>query len=214
MSVNLEELASIVSEMQARDAIWQCLLRYARGCDRLDETLVKSAFHSDAIDDHGKFVGGPDDFYRWAVGQHSEAHLGHLHNLFNHSCELTGDVAHAETYFMFAGMNRRGAPLVLNGGRYLDRFEKRSGEWRIAYRTVVRDWGLMGERPDPDKQSSYTSTRDHLSPAVRDFMDECPPARRDATDPSYARPFVVDEGRLERWRVIAEMLNHPKREDV
>ena len=25
-------------------------------------------------------------------------------------------------------------------GRYVDRFEKRGGEWRIAQRTVVYDW--------------------------------------------------------------------------
>ena len=26
------------------------------------------------------------------------------------------------------------------GGRYLDRFERRDGEWRIAHRTVVHEW--------------------------------------------------------------------------
>jgi NADPH2:quinone reductase len=51
----------------------------------------------------------------------------------------------------------------------------------IAYRTVVRDWGLMDERPNPDEQSSYTSTRAYLSEEVRDFMNECPPGRRDTT---------------------------------
>lgn len=200
MTPSLEELAAIVGEMQDREAIWQCMLRYARGCDRFDRDLIMSAFHPDAVDDHSKFVGGPAEFVDWAVGQHTKAHLGHTHNLFNHNCEMDGDVAHAETYFMFAGMNREGTPLVLNGGRYLDRLEKREGEWRIAYRTVVRDWGLMDERPNPDEQSSFTSTRAHLSPAVRDFMNQCPPARRDRTDPSYRRPFELNPERLAGWR--------------
>ena len=26
------------------------------------------------------------------------------------------------------------------GGRYVDRFERRDGEWRIAHRTVFRTW--------------------------------------------------------------------------
>ena len=128
MTPTLEELATIVTEMQDRAAIWQCLQRYARGVDRFDHDLVLSAFHPDAVDDHGKMVGSREDFLGWAVGQHTHAHMGHLHNLFNHTCELDGDVAHTETYFMFAGMNREGTPLVLNGGRYIDRLEKRDGD--------------------------------------------------------------------------------------
>jgi hypothetical protein len=207
MTTTLEELAAIVGEMQDRDAIWQCLQRYARGCDRFDRDLILSAFHPDAIDDHGKFVGGPEEFVAWAMRQHTEAHLGHQHNLFNHLCELSGDVAHTETYFMFAGMNRKGDPLVLSGGRYLDRFEKRDGEWRIAYRTVVRDWGLMDERPNPDEQSSYTSTRAYLSDELRDFMNECPPARRDGTDPSYQRPLQASPERLASWQRLTAVVN-------
>ena len=33
-------------------------------------------------------------------------------------------------------------------GRYLDRFEKRGDEWRIAARTVVYDWLEERERPE------------------------------------------------------------------
>lgn len=199
MTASLEELAAIVSKMQDKDAIWQCLLRYARGVDRFDSELIRSAFHPDTIDDHGKFLGGPEDFLEWAKRQHTEAHLGHQHNLFNHTCEISGDVAHTETYFMFAGMNRKGAPLVLNGGRYLDRLKKRHGEWRIAYRTLVRDWGLMDETPNPDEQSSYTSTRTYLTDEIRDFMNECPPGRRDARDPSYQRTLEVSPKRVDSW---------------
>lgn len=199
MAESLEELTAFVAEMRDRHEIWQCLLRYSRGVDRFDRDLLLSAYHPDAVDDHGKFVGSPTEFFDWATRQHTHAHLGHTHNLFNHTVDLDGDVAHAETYFMFAGMNKVGRPLVLNGGRYLDRMEKRDGEWRIAYRTVVRDWGLMDERPDPDAQSSYTSTKQHIDATVRDFMDQCPPARRDRTDPSYARPYEVDPTRLAEY---------------
>jgi len=199
MTPSIEELAAVVGELQDRAAIWRCLQRYARGVDRFDPELIKSAFHPDAVDDHGKFVGGPDAFVDWAIGQHTKAHLGHLHNLFNHTCDLDGDEAHAETYFMFAAMNREGTPLVLNGGRYLDRFEKRDGEWRIAYRTCMREWGLMDERPDPNDLSSYTSTRAYLSDEVRAFMNGGLAPRRDSTDPSYLRPLVVSQQRLEDY---------------
>jgi hypothetical protein len=199
MTPSIEELAVAIEEIQTREAIWQCLQRYARGVDRFDRDIILSAFHPDAIDDHGKFVGGPEQFVEWAIGQHTKAHLSHLHNLFNHTCDLDGDVAHTETYFMFTAMNREGTPLVLNGGRYLDRFEKREGEWRIAYRTCMREWGLMDERPDPEDLSSFTSTRAYLSQEVKDFMNGGLYSRRDKSDPSYLRPLAVSAERLDAW---------------
>jgi hypothetical protein len=36
------------------------------------------------------------------------------------------------------GEDRRNAEVI--GGRYLDRMEKRGGEWRIAQRTMLYDW--------------------------------------------------------------------------
>jgi hypothetical protein len=203
MTPSLEELTAVVEDMQNRAAIWQCLQRYARGVDRFDREMILSVFHPDAVDDHGKFVGGREEFVEWAIGQHTKAHLGHLHNLFNHTCELDGNQAHTETYFMFAAMNREGQPLVLNGGRYLDRLEKRDGEWRIAYRTCIREWGLMDERPDPEDLSSFTSTRAYLSDEVRAFMNGGLSSHRDDTDPSYQRPLEVSPERLGAWDRLA-----------
>lgn len=210
MTPSLEELAKIVGEMQDREAIWQCLQRYCRGVDRFDREMILSAFHPDAMDDHGKMLGGPEEFVQWAFGQHEQAHLGHTHNLFNHYCELSEDVAHAETYFMFAGVNKRGTPLVLNGGRYLDRLEKRHGEWKIAYRTLVRDWGLSDERPDPEKPSSFTSTRAYLTKEIREFLDQSPVGRRDSSDPSYKRPFELSADRLDAWNKLIAQRTEPE----
>ena len=30
------------------------------------------------------------------------------------------------------------------GGRYLDRFERRDGQWKIAHRLYVMDWNING----------------------------------------------------------------------
>ena len=64
-----------ICELWDREAIRDCLHRYARGVDRFDRELILSAFHPDALDEHGKFVGTPDEFVDWALGQHSGAHL-------------------------------------------------------------------------------------------------------------------------------------------
>ena len=45
-----------------RQAIHDVILRYCRGVDRMDRELLLAAYHSDAIDDHGLFVGGPAAF--------------------------------------------------------------------------------------------------------------------------------------------------------
>ena len=48
--------------------------------------------------------------------------------------------AHCETYFQaFHSIprTRGGASDLFVGGRYVDRFEKRNGEWRVAHRTLV-----------------------------------------------------------------------------
>ena len=37
-------------------------------------------------------------------------------------------------------MGRQAARDFTASGRYVDRLERRNGEWRIAYRTVMFDW--------------------------------------------------------------------------
>jgi hypothetical protein len=55
---------------------------------------------------------------------------------------VNGEEAQAESYFEGYHVVRAegGAKGFLQGGRYLDRFERRQGEWRIVYRKVVVDW--------------------------------------------------------------------------
>ena len=71
---------------------------------------------------------------------------------------------------MFVAMNRQGEPLVMSGGRYLYRFEKRAGRWAVAARLCVRDWAPLPEQPDFDDPSTLTAIRAVLPPAVREFM--------------------------------------------
>jgi hypothetical protein len=210
VELSLPELQAAVQEIQDREAIRSCLHRYARGVDRFDRGLLLSAFHSDAIDDHGKFIGHPVEFADWVFDQHAKTHLSHQHCLFNHVCDLESEVAHTETYFMFAGMNRQGPPWSVLGGRYLDRFEKRNGVWAIAYRLTLRDWALIDERVSIEDQSSFTSTRASLPPAIRAFMDAGLSPRRDLSDPSYQRPLQADPERLEAWaRLDSARLGQP-----
>ena len=199
MTLTLQELQAKVEDLRDRQAIQDCLVRYARGIDRFDRALLLSAYHPDAIDDHGKFLGSPTDFWDWAFDQHSRAHLSHQHYIVNHTCEIDGDVAHAETYYVFASMNRQGPSMSMTGGRYIDRFEKRGGEWRIAYRICTRDWANLDERPDFNDLSTFTSTRHLLSESEREFMNAGFGPKRGREDVSYQRPLEPDPSRSQEW---------------
>jgi len=198
------QLAQKIAELWDREQIRQCLHRYARGVDRFDREMILSAFHPDCLDEHGKFVGTPEEFVNWALAMHEGAHLSHQHCLLNHTAEIAGDTAHAETYFLFVSMNRKGKPVTIGGGRYIDRLEKRAGDWRIAARVTLRDWSLTDEIADMSDLTSFTSTRALLSLSEKAFMSAGRGPARTAGDPSYDRPLVVDPARREAFRRLNE----------
>jgi hypothetical protein len=158
-----------------KSEIWDCLVRYARGMDRLDRALARSAYHDGAIDDHVGFVGEVDEFLDWAFAYH-RGQVRHQHYLTNSHMELDGDQAHVETYYMFIGTERDpSAPLTVFGGRYIDRFERRDGRWGIAVRICLVEWA--------------TDPRSLLSAEAAEFVAVAGTVARDATDSSYERPL-------------------------
>ena len=107
-------------ELCDRADILDCMYRYARGMDRLDRELLRSAYHDDAVDDHVGFVGPVDDFVDWAFAYHA-TQTRHQHLLMNHTADIAGDEAHSETYYVFVGTDRDpDKPLIISGGRYVD----------------------------------------------------------------------------------------------
>ena len=126
-----------IQNLLDRQAILDCIHRYTRGVDRHDAELVASAFHPDAIDDHGHFCGTPDGLIEYLNGIHTELFSDHLHFVTNHLADITGDTAHTETYYLMIGRHRHGGQAGLWSGRYIDRFERRDGRWAIAARVIV-----------------------------------------------------------------------------
>jgi hypothetical protein len=140
----LERVRDEVRELRDRQAILGCLTRYSRGLDRHDDAMLASVYHEDAVDHHGDFLGPPDEFVPWVNGVHEADYVAHTHSLTNHTVELEGDVAHSEIYVQVV-LRRRDGPLELCGGRYVDRLERRDGEWRIAAREVLVDWACTAD---------------------------------------------------------------------
>lgn len=164
-----EPLGADLRLLVDRQAIWDCLMRYARGVDRLDEELIRSAFWADAHDDHGAIQGTPDDFIAaWVPTQ--AAREACQHSITNHTVAVDGAVAHAESYFQVSIRDYGSDVLELTGGRYLDRFEHRGGQWRIADRLVVLDWSCGADASGMDSRLAGRSR-----------------GSRDRTDASYTR---------------------------
>lgn len=173
-----QTLPPALQKLVDRQEIHDCIMRYCSGVDLFDRAMLLSAYHPDATDDHGAFVGNPTEFADWAFAYHRKLQHGHKHYVLNHRCDLDGDMAHTETYWLFASLGTAGPPISLHGGRYLDRFEKRDGRWAIAARKCIIEWGgALNEIPFPvEALAAYAATG---------------VARRDRDDPSYARPLTI-----------------------
>lgn len=130
-----------LTELVDRGEIHDVLMRYCRGVDRCDEDVLKSVYHDDSYDDHGYWRGNGHEFATFVVDRLMTANQSTTHSVTNVLIDLDGDSARSESQVMVT-LVRRGEPTMVDlmGARYLDKFTRRDGIWRIAERTVVLDW--------------------------------------------------------------------------
>ncbi len=146
---NAIELRLAALEAQSRIvadklAISEVIYRYCRSLDRLDQGLCASVFHDDASVDYGAAIyqGPIADFLPFAM-QFQGAMREAQHCVTNTLIDVDGDRAFSEAYvYAYHIQEREGKAFeLIVGARYLDVFTRRQGEWRIAQRTEVIDWG-------------------------------------------------------------------------
>ena len=131
-----------LAELLSRDAIRRAIIALARGEDRRDAALISSAYWPDSITDYGVFKGDFAEYLAWVVPG-AEAITNTQHVLGQSHIELAGTTARAETQVIsyhridYGGGDEHDTCI---GGRYLDVFEQRDGEWRIASRKMLYDW--------------------------------------------------------------------------
>lgn len=131
-------------EVQAlldKQALYELAVRYARGIDRRDRELLLSVYHEDAVDDHGAmFKGGATVFADWQPEVMAQFELT-THYIMNTAYRLDGERAEGELHFIaYHRTTGEAAKEIVVGGRYLDRYERRQGVWKIAYRTLIWDF--------------------------------------------------------------------------
>lgn len=132
-----------LDRLESWHAIYDLLCDYMRGQDRLDPVLHRSVFHDDATTDYGEgYRGDADGFVAFAQGvltPHASNHhmIGQVRIDFEDA-----DTGFGEVYFQaFHRIEEDGVPKDLFvSGRYVDRYERRAGVWKIAHRSELVDW--------------------------------------------------------------------------
>lgn len=153
-----------VEELFDRQEIYDLLVNYARGADRGDITLIETAYHHDAIEDHGGTFLGPATEYIDMLRKVLPKAPRMSHIVTNINIELDGDRAVSECNFLtFSRRDQIDDPFdSLTMARVIDRLERRDGgPWKIAHRRLAWDWNHemplneswgRGEiAPDPSK---------------------------------------------------------------
>ena len=166
-----------IDQLSARQDILDCSHRFCRGINRLDRDILRSAFHPDAADDHGIFRGGVEELLDWIKSLYTNLRTTQ-HYVTNQTVELDGDVAHAEQYWFVTNVTHDSTTMMLRGGRYVDRFEKRDGRWAIAERACLSEWNIGSELIP-------------MGPEAAAAFAEVGTIARDRTDLSYQRPLRV-----------------------
>ena len=181
MSTAVGDWAGLIEKVQYlldRSEVLDCVSRYARGVDRHDAELLVSAYHPDGIDVHGNTVNQMANFAEWANALHDATFQRHTHCLTTHNCDIAGNTAHAESYVLFGLLTRDGQSVWLGCGRYIDRLEKRDGEWKIALRRTTVEWMVTAD----------------TAPMKTDYFlkQGYPFGAADRTDISFQRPLMLD----------------------
>jgi hypothetical protein len=142
-----EALAALV----AKQEITEVLYRYCRGMDRADEAAARSCFHPGSVHSHGAFQGLSADFIDMAMTIVRPLKAC-THMVTNMMIELAGDRAVSECHFLAHHRRHKadgsGEEDMFLKGRYLDRFERRDGAWKIVGRTGLHDFERVLEPAD------------------------------------------------------------------
>jgi predicted nuclease of predicted toxin-antitoxin system len=152
-----------IDDLIAESVIKDLHIRFCRANDRRDEELMRSCFHADAV------VELHEDLDLEAFVALGKSILSNYtvtwHNTGNQLVEVDGDAAWAENYTISShriAADAHGPERdFIAFGRYVDRVEKRDGEWRFARRKMLLDYSRTDVVLDsPPALGTPTGSRD------------------------------------------------------
>jgi hypothetical protein len=191
MAQSLEAQLRLVLD---RQEIEKVLMTYCRAIDRCDLELLKTVYHPEATDDHGSFNGNAHEFAEFIIPTLRAVILDGMHTVTHCLIDVEGDFATSEAYYWAYQRCHGGEAAVVPyfgpeyaarvkeqglidhqhdfycGGRYIDLFERRAGEWKVLRRNITNEWN--------DVRPSMRVTEGALAELNL-------PGRRDRQDPVY-----------------------------
>lgn len=172
---------AVLEDLVARRDIMAVLTRYCTALDRADLAMMEQVYWPDGGDRHGIYVGDAKTFIPFIINGIQIWFEVTTHAISNIDIVVDGDRAASEAYLLSvcrvrqpqaaeifgdAYLARHGnGTLVpdqhqfMMGGRYLDRFERRGGEWRIFERQVVLDWNDNGPSTEITDEGMFKTLR-------------------------------------------------------
>jgi len=122
--------------------IRELLEAYVHAQDRADAQATIDVYHPDSWDDHGPIKDTGWNFADSATRELLTRWEGCLHLLGQSRIRVDGDQCGSETYFYCTMTRKQDGQDMLDHmmGRYLDKVERREGEWKIKERTCIVDW--------------------------------------------------------------------------
>jgi hypothetical protein len=174
-----ERLQKLLDKDEIRDVI----ARSCRAIDRLDPELLASCFHPDAEVNYAPLTAGSAQGLIDSVPGADRLFDKSQYNIGTQLIEVDGDIARAETYIWCAKIlpdrhENGGQYGRISGFRYVEKHQRRNGQWRILFRAMIPDWGMFHVLPVEPKTIGMFKTPSEWT--LRPI-----PSKRDRTDISY-----------------------------
>ncbi|MEN3952415.1 nuclear transport factor 2 family protein [Iodidimonas sp. SYSU 1G8] len=134
---------AVIDRAVSKQALHELNTAYCRAADRADDGLMRRLWHPGAKVSYGEYSGGFEGFCDyWAGVRDRFERITHL--IGNDYFEIDGDRAVGETLVARIEVLPRASGTVdrMIGGRFLDRFERRGGVWKLSGRAFVLDWNV------------------------------------------------------------------------
>jgi hypothetical protein len=164
---------ALLRELLDKQQITEALCTYCRAVDRIDRELGYSIWNEGAEVDYGEaiFVGTARGVIDYICDSHLSG-IAHSHQIANILIRLDGDQAVSEAYVNSAMRMMHGEQLIQvnTRGRYLDRWSKHNGRWRIDRRVFVNDFDEVHPATNGSIPPRLRLDHDDLSYAVLDTL--------------------------------------------
>ena len=144
---------------------------YVHACDRADRDAVADVYHADSWDEHGPMKNDGHAFATNVVEALKKYWQNCNHLLGQSRIKVTGDTAGAETLFFATLTREENGVMMLDQqiGRYIDRFERRAGLWRIKERLCLQEWAASAPLGESyvDRESFLKGQRSDQDPSYK-----------------------------------------------